>query len=97
MQRLNFGQFDGTIQALKANDNHMLVTFCLDRLFSIILTREPKTLATEDLQNVRILLKHRGLAVTAGRGDCSSSNSLDRISFLALLTSSIIAFISKRL
>lgn len=47
MQRLNYGQFDGTIQALKADDKHMLLTFCLDRLFSIILTREPKILAIE--------------------------------------------------
>lgn len=47
MQSLNYGQFDGTIQALIAQDKYMVLTFCLDRLFSIILTREPKILAIE--------------------------------------------------
>lgn len=47
MQRLNYGPFDDTIQALKVEDKYMVLTFCLDRLFSIILTREPKALAIE--------------------------------------------------
>lgn len=47
MQRLNYGQFDGTIQALKVDEKYMVLTFCLDRLFSIILTREPRILAIE--------------------------------------------------
>lgn len=47
MQRLNYGAFDGTVQALKAEEKFMVLTFCLDRLFSIILTREPKILAIE--------------------------------------------------
>lgn len=47
MQKLNYGPFDGTIQALTVTENHMLLTFCIDHLFSIILTREPKILAIE--------------------------------------------------
>lgn len=97
MQRLNYGQFDGTIQAIMANGNHMLLTFCFDRLFSIILTREPKILAIEDLQNVRILLKHRGLPVTAGQGDCNGSYAIERLPMLAVLASTFIAFIFRHL
>lgn len=47
MQKLNYGEYDDTIQALKVNGNHMLLTFCQDRLFSIVLTREPRILAIE--------------------------------------------------
>lgn len=121
MQRLNYGQFDGTIQALKVDEKYMLLTFCLDRLFSIVLTREPKILAIDvrhayrfyllnsrfekncidlifqDLQNIRILLKNRGLLVLAGRGECSTSNSIEKMSILALLGITTIAFLLKHL
>lgn len=56
MQRLNYGEFDGTIQALKVEDKYMVLTFCLDRLFSIILTREPKILEVE-VKHLKILLE----------------------------------------
>lgn len=123
MQRLSYGQFDESIQALIAENKFMVLTFCLDRLFSVIFTREPKVLANEvrlvkislqieiqdskyfkliffaqDLQNIRILLKNRGLSVVAGQGECSiAANTIERMSILALLGATTIAFLFKYL
>lgn len=47
MQRLDYGQFDGSIQALRVSEKNMLLSFCIDQFFTIILTREPKILSLE--------------------------------------------------
>lgn len=53
---------------------------------------------SQDLQNIRILLKNRGLSVVEGRGDCNiASNTIGKLSILALLSSSAIAFLFKYL
>lgn len=47
MQRLNYGQYDGTIQVLRVTSNYILLTFCVEEFFTIILTREPNILSLE--------------------------------------------------
>lgn len=51
MLKLNYGQFSGTVQVMKAVGNHMVLTFCENlpgsQLFSIILSRKPNTLSID--------------------------------------------------
>lgn len=51
MLKLNYGQFSGTVQVMKAVGNHMVLTFCESlpgsQLFSIVLSRKPNTLSAD--------------------------------------------------
>lgn len=51
MLKLNYGQFTGTIQVMKAVGNHMVLTFCENlpgsQLYSVILSRKPGTLSID--------------------------------------------------
>lgn len=69
--------FTGTLQVMKAVDNHLVITFCqtfrdTGELFSILLTRKPNTLSNEDTQFIRGMLRRRGLNTASVRKVCAS-------------------------
>lgn len=51
MLSLNYNQFPGTIQVMKAIGDHMVLTFCHifqgSQLFSLVVTRKPNSLTAD--------------------------------------------------
>lgn len=51
MTNLNYNQFSGTIQVMKAVADHLVLTFCQktegSELFSIVLSRRPNSLSKD--------------------------------------------------
>lgn len=59
MTKLNYNQFSGTIQVMKAVGNHMVLTFCQSmpgsQLFSIVVSRKANTLTVDvNIQNLTL-------------------------------------------
>lgn len=71
--------FTGTLQVMKAVENHLVITFCQTfrsgELFSILLTRKPNTLTNEETHRIRSMLKRRGLNTASVRKVCASGAS----------------------
>ncbi|ETN60586.1 hypothetical protein AND_007786 [Anopheles darlingi] len=76
MIQLQYVQFTGTVQVLKAINNQLVLTFCQSipsgQLFTIVLSRIPMGLAPEEIQSIRNLLRRRGLPATSVRKVCQS-------------------------
>lgn len=69
--------FTGTLQVMKAVDDHLVITFCqtfreTGELFSILLTRRPNTLTPEETSRIRSMLQRRGLSTASVRKVCAS-------------------------
>lgn len=101
MLKLNYGQFSGTIQVMKAVGSHMVLTFCENlpgsQLFSIVLSRKPNTMSIDDLISVRSLLNRRGLSSVSVRKVCNGSSSMHSIPVVSLLATVFVAFLLKTL
>uniref|UniRef100_A0A2M4BUJ8 Putative secreted protein n=1 Tax=Anopheles marajoara TaxID=58244 RepID=A0A2M4BUJ8_9DIPT len=76
MIQLQYVQFTGTVQVLKAINNQLVLTFCQSipsgQLFTVVLSRIPMGLAPEEIQSIRNLLRRRGLPATSVRKVCQS-------------------------
>uniref|UniRef100_A0A2M3ZEH9 Putative secreted peptide n=1 Tax=Anopheles braziliensis TaxID=58242 RepID=A0A2M3ZEH9_9DIPT len=76
MIQLQYVQFTGTVQVLKAINNQLVLTFCQSipsgQLFTIVLSRIPMGLAPEEIQSIRNMLRRRGLPATSVRKVCQS-------------------------
>ncbi|XP_039965925.1 uncharacterized protein LOC120778233 [Bactrocera tryoni] len=88
----SYNQFTGTVQVVKAVNDHLVLTFCGNDLsssiYTLVLSRTEKGLSIEELRSIRNLLSRRGLHTETIRKVCSSAASspaIMHISFLTLL------------
>ncbi|XP_035779231.1 uncharacterized protein LOC118459697 [Anopheles albimanus] len=76
MIQLQYVQFTGTVQVLKAINNQLVLTFCQSipsgQLFTVVLSRIPMGLAPEEIQSIRNLLRRRGLPAISVRKVCQN-------------------------
>ncbi|XP_063709282.1 uncharacterized protein LOC134837823 [Culicoides brevitarsis] len=89
MLEMPYNQFTGTVQVIKAVGTHIVLTFCQNlptsQLFSVVLSRHPNELSSDEIQSVRSLLKRRGLEVSSVRKVCLNGAPQLTISFATLL------------
>ncbi|KAJ8733923.1 hypothetical protein PYW07_014474 [Mythimna separata] len=72
-----YQQFSGTIQVLKAVNDHLLLNFCQDQvngkspqLYSVLFSREPGFMERWELDSVHALLQNKKLSVASRRMVC---------------------------
>ncbi|KAH8288066.1 hypothetical protein KR018_011504 [Drosophila ironensis] len=84
-----YTQFTGTVQVVKAVNDHLVLTFCgndvKSSIYTVVLTRNRLGLSSDELRSIRSLLSRRGLYVETIRKVCNGCGSLSG-SFLALLS-----------
>lgn len=100
--RTDYQQFSGTIQVLKAVNDHLVLNFCQEavngkpaQLYSVLFSRDPGLMARWEVDSVHTLLQNKKLSVASRRMVCG--NSADRpfysivFSILLIAVSYIIA------
>ncbi|XP_053659011.1 uncharacterized protein LOC128708078 [Anopheles marshallii] len=101
MIQLQYVQFTGTVQVLKAINNQLVLNFCQSlpggQLFTIVLSRLPMGLGPEDIQSIRNLLRRRGLSTTSVRKVCQNGAFRSDVSMIALAVMAIVTALVKRL
>ncbi|XP_052889348.1 uncharacterized protein LOC128297701 [Anopheles moucheti] len=101
MIQLQYVQFTGTVQVLKAINNQLVLNFCQSlpggQLFTIVLSRLPMGLGPEDIQSIRNLLRRRGLSTTSVRKVCQNGAFRSDVSMIALAVMAIVTVLVKRL
>ncbi|XP_017479804.1 PREDICTED: uncharacterized protein LOC108369240 [Rhagoletis zephyria] len=78
LEALNsYKQFKGTVQVVKAVNDHLVLTFCGNEMsgsiYTLVLSRTEKGLSLEELRSIRGLLSRRGLYTETIRKVCSSA------------------------
>ncbi|XP_004526792.1 probable transcription-associated protein 1 [Ceratitis capitata] len=72
-----YKQFTGTVQVVKAVNDHLVLTFCgndmASSIYTLVLSRTQKGLSLEELRSIRGLLSRRGLYTETIRKVCSSA------------------------
>lgn len=100
MLDLQYQQFRGTIQVIKAVHDHIVLTFCdfnvNSGFFTVVLTRQPQGLGEDVLRSIRGLLARRGLATDAIRKVCTSSASSIISSMTLAIVLSFILFLRSK-
>lgn len=78
--RPSYHQFSGTVQVLKAVNDHLLLNFCQDQvngksaqLYSVLFSREPGFMERWELDSVHALLQNKKLSVASRRMVCGNS------------------------
>uniref|UniRef100_A0AAG5CXP8 Secreted protein n=1 Tax=Anopheles atroparvus TaxID=41427 RepID=A0AAG5CXP8_ANOAO len=101
MIQLQYVQFTGTVQVLKAVNNQLVLNFCQSlpggQLFTIVLSRVPMGLGPEEVQSIRNLLRRRGLSMTSVRKVCQNDAFRSDVSFGAVVLLAILSAIVKTL
>lgn len=76
----SYTQFKGTVQVVKAVNDHLVLTFCGDdvksSIYTVILTRNRLGLSADEIRSIHSLLSRRGLSVETVRKVCNSAASL---------------------
>lgn len=85
----SYTQFTGTVQVVKAVNDHLVLTFCgndvKSSIYTVVLTRNRLGLSSDELRSIRSLLSRRGLYTETIRKVCNGCGQLSG-SFLALIT-----------
>ncbi|KAH8335313.1 hypothetical protein KR074_010361 [Drosophila pseudoananassae] len=84
-----YTQFTGTVQVVKAVNDHLVLNFCgndvKSSIYTVVLTRNRLGLSSDELRSIRSLLSRRGLYTETIRKVCNGCGQLSG-SFLALVT-----------
>ncbi|KAM3966528.1 uncharacterized protein ACR2FA_012066 [Aphomia sociella] len=93
-QNHNYQQFSGTVQVLKAVNDHLVLNFCQEpkngrpaQLYSVLFSRDPGMMARWDIDSVHTMLQNKKLSVASRRLVCgnSAAKPLYSLFLLALL------------
>ncbi|KAH8302637.1 hypothetical protein KR044_009162 [Drosophila immigrans] len=75
-----YTQFRGTVQVVKAVNDHLVLTFCgndvKSSIYTVVLTRNPLGLSNDELRSIRSMLSRRGLYVENIRKVCNGAARL---------------------
>ncbi|RVE49427.1 hypothetical protein evm_005939 [Chilo suppressalis] len=77
--RPNYQQFSGTVQVLKAVQDHLVLNFCQEplngrpaQLYSVLFSREPGVMARWEVDSVHNMLQNKKLSVASRRMVCGN-------------------------
>ncbi|CAH0600434.1 unnamed protein product [Chrysodeixis includens] len=94
-----YRQFSGSIQVLKAVNDHLLLNFCQDsvngkspQLYSVLFSREPGFMAEWELNSVHALLQNKKLSVASRRMVCGNSADRPIVSLASSLILLLLAY-----
>ncbi|KAH9634168.1 hypothetical protein HF086_001370 [Spodoptera exigua] len=100
--RPTYQQFSGTIQVLKAVNDHLLLNFCQDQvngksaqLYSVLFSREPGFMERWELDSVHSLLQNKKLSVASRRLVCGNSATKPIFSIASSIIFVIFTFVIK--
>lgn len=86
--RPNYQQFSGTVQVLKAVNDHLVLNFCQEamagrpaQLYSVLFSRNPGELNRWEIDSVHGLLQNKKLSVASRRMVCGNSADVVAYSF----------------
>uniref|UniRef100_A0A0A1XM50 Disease resistance protein RPS2 n=1 Tax=Zeugodacus cucurbitae TaxID=28588 RepID=A0A0A1XM50_ZEUCU len=86
----SYKQFTGTVQVVKAVNDHLVLTFCGNdmstSIYTLVLSRTERGLSIEELRSIRNLLTRRGLDTETIRKVCSSAAASPALMNIFLLT-----------
>ncbi|XP_013167195.1 PREDICTED: uncharacterized protein LOC106117431 [Papilio xuthus] len=78
--RSTYQQFSGSVQVLKAVNDHLLLSFCQEgtatapaQLYSVLFSRNPGTMPRWEIDSVHTLLQNKKLSVASRRMVCGNS------------------------
>ncbi|XP_037722252.1 uncharacterized protein LOC119555105 [Drosophila subpulchrella] len=75
-----YTQFTGTVQVVKAVNDHLVLTFCgndvKSSIYTVVLTRNRLGLSSDELRSIRNLLSRRGLYTETIRKVCNGCGQL---------------------
>ncbi|XP_017049695.1 uncharacterized protein LOC108093862 [Drosophila ficusphila] len=75
-----YTQFTGTVQVVKAVNDHLVLTFCgndvKSSIYTVVLSRNRMGLSSDELRSIRNLLSRRGLYTETIRKVCNGSGRL---------------------
>ncbi|XP_050673391.1 uncharacterized protein LOC126971237 isoform X2 [Leptidea sinapis] len=98
--RPSYKQFTGTVQVLKAVNDHLVLNFCQEatvsspaQLYSVLFSREPGQMARWEIDSVHSMLQNKKLSVASRRMVCGNNAARNVVSVLSLL-SIILSYIS---
>ncbi|XP_043648400.1 uncharacterized protein LOC122616881 [Drosophila teissieri] len=90
----SYTQFKGTVQVVKAVNDHLVLTFCgndvKSTIYTVVLTRNRLGLSSDELRSIRNLLSRRGLYTETIRKVCNGCGRLGG-SLYALLALLLVA------
>ncbi|XP_053601360.1 uncharacterized protein LOC128670035 [Plodia interpunctella] len=76
----NYQQFSGSIQVLKAVNDHLVLNFCQEprngraaQLYSVLFSRDPGTMARWEIDSVHSMLQNKKLSVASRRMVCGNN------------------------
>ncbi|CAB3231388.1 unnamed protein product [Arctia plantaginis] len=91
-----YKQFSGTIQVLKAANDHLVLNFCQEgvsgksaQLYSVLFSREPGVMERWELDSVHSMLQNKKLSIASRRMVCGNSAEKPVVS----IVSSVIMFL----
>lgn len=81
--RRSYQQFSGTVQVLKAVNDHLLLNFCQEggmvgrspQLYSVLFSRVPGSLNRWEIEGIHSLLQTKKLSVASRRMVCGNSGA----------------------
>ncbi|XP_059049069.1 uncharacterized protein LOC131844252 [Achroia grisella] len=95
-----YQQFSGTVQVLKAVNDHLVLNFCQEpkngrtaQLYSVLFSRDPGIMARWELDSVHTLLQNKKLSVASRRMVCGNSAVKPVYSIVLSLTLMIFPYI----
>lgn len=98
--RPNYQQFSGTIQVLKAVNDHLVLNFCQEpiqgrsaQLYSVLFSREPGRMARWEIESVHSMLQNKKLSVASRRMVCGNSADRPLISFVLSSVMSVVILV----
>ncbi|EDW80141.2 uncharacterized protein Dwil_GK23676 [Drosophila willistoni] len=76
----SYTQFSGTVQVVKAVNDHLVLTFCgsdvKSSIYTVVLSRNRLGLTADEIRSIRNLLSRRGLYTETIRKVCNSCSKL---------------------
>ncbi|XP_063545860.1 uncharacterized protein LOC134753847 [Cydia strobilella] len=99
-QRSTYRQFTGTVQVLKAVNDHLVLNFCQEgtngqsaELYSVLFTRDPLSMTRWEVESVHSLLQNKNLSVASRRMVCGNGAEAPAYSVLLSFFTCLFAYI----
>ncbi|XP_023940169.2 uncharacterized protein LOC112047317 [Bicyclus anynana] len=99
--RLQYQQFTGTVQVLKAVKDHLVLNFCQAatngmpaQLYSVLFSREPGPMPQWAINAVHSLLQNKNLSIASRRMVCTNGAGQPMLSLIFVLFSCLLVYAS---
>ncbi|CAF4780201.1 uncharacterized protein LOC125055905 [Pieris napi] len=99
--RPSYHQFTGTVQVLKAVNDHLVLNFCQEakanspaQLYSVLFSREPGQMARWEVDAVHSMLQTKQLSVSSRRMVCGNGTARQMYGVMLSILSCLFAFVT---